>query len=167
MWLACVRHIVPPSRLLRNAQLHETRLNELAKSELLYRSGVDVAGRPAVVVVGARLHARCATAAMREQVSHARPLAAHARTIRSRSHTPHARHIAKPVLVLAGNDSRVFALTPHMAHQYAIRALHSYALSPALSPHARTQKLTQNHMPAMKGFSSAARLERLSHGEGF
>ena len=55
-------------RLVQRANAEEASLAELTKRSLLYPSGVDVLSRPAVVVIGERIHACCATPAMRDQV---------------------------------------------------------------------------------------------------
>jgi len=56
------------SSLVARAGADGERLSALEKARLVYVSGTDVAGRPALVVVGERVHACCATPAEREQV---------------------------------------------------------------------------------------------------
>jgi len=55
--------------LIQRAEAERTRLDALAESKVVYRSGVDVRGRPAVVMVGSRIHARCASPAARDELT--------------------------------------------------------------------------------------------------
>lgn len=65
--LAC-SFAVRAHSLIQRAEAERTRLDALAESKVVYRSGVDVRGRPAVVMVGSRIHARCASPAARDEV---------------------------------------------------------------------------------------------------